>query len=261
MRNKKKYNRLFYTEINERALRSAKIIWPIVIDILPKFHSVVDFGCGEGVWLSVVQQYGIENVKGLDGHWVDKEYLRIDKQNFMEVNFEKSIYLDSKYDLAISLEVAEHLPQCVAKQFIDSLTKVSDYILFSAAIPFQGGTDHFNEQCPEYWNNLFNEKGYVAVDCLRKNIWNNSQISTPYKQNIMIFVKRELMNSIKSSEADFCINHPPLFLIHPDRYLLMVKTNLNDISLLKAFKIIFRRIIINLLGRRVIISIKKCLNK
>jgi hypothetical protein len=91
---------------------------------------------------------------------VNKNRLKIPKECFAEVELDKGISVDRKYDLAISVEVAEHLPPNAADIFIESIVKASDIVLFSAAIPFQGGTNHINEQWPEYWNKLFNKNGY-----------------------------------------------------------------------------------------------------
>ena len=58
------------------------------------------------------------------------------------------LQIDRRFDLALSLEVAEHLPPECGSEFVQTLTDLSSVILFSAAIPFQGGTDHLNEQWP-----------------------------------------------------------------------------------------------------------------
>jgi 2-polyprenyl-3-methyl-5-hydroxy-6-metoxy-1,4-benzoquinol methylase len=59
--------------------------------------------------------------------------------------------LEKEFDLVVSLEVAEHLPASAADQFVNTLVKHGKKILFSAAIPGQGGQDHLNEQWPDYW--------------------------------------------------------------------------------------------------------------
>lgn len=71
------------------------------------------------------------------------------------------------FDLAVSLQVAEHLPPSSAKGFIDSLAKLAPVVLFSAAIPLQAGAEHLNEQWPEYWAALFKTHDYLPIDCIR----------------------------------------------------------------------------------------------
>jgi hypothetical protein len=102
-----------------------------------------------------------------------------------------SFEINEKFDLAMSLEVAEHLPKESAEKFIKELTLLSDVVLFSAAIPGQGGTHHINEQYPEYWAEIFKQQKYIPVDCIRPNIWNENGVEFWYKQNLLLFIKEE----------------------------------------------------------------------
>jgi hypothetical protein len=86
------------------------------------------------------------------------------------------VELDRKYDLAICLEVAEHLPVSSAGTLVDSITRASDLILFSAAIPLQTGTHHINEQWQDYWAALFDQRGFVASDIVRPAIWGRPDV-------------------------------------------------------------------------------------
>ena len=99
------------------------------------------------------------------------------------------LQIDRRFDLALSLEVAEHLPPECGSEFVQTLTDLSSVILFSAAIPFQGGTDHLNEQWPEYWADRFDARGYVPIDCIRRRIWRNEDVEWWYAQNLMFFVR------------------------------------------------------------------------
>jgi SAM-dependent methyltransferase len=225
--NLNKYDSDFYRSEDSQAIISAKIIIPMVLDVLPpspnsysgRVNSVVDFGCGTGAFLSVAQQFGIIDIRGLDGPWIRKELLRINEEYFTEVNFMESINLDRKYDLAISLEVAEHLAPNSAEGFIDSITRASDLILFSAAIPYQGGVNHVNEQWPDYWNKLFKERGYIAVDFLRKKIWYDERIAIHYRQNILLFIKEARIDEIDVDKSDVFKENPPCSFVHSDHYI------------------------------------------
>src|ERR1051326_3058645 len=89
---------------------------------------------------------------------------------------------------AISLEVAEHLPEASAQGFVASLTRLAPVVLFSAAVPLQGGAEHVNEQWQEYWRSKFSELDYVACDAIRPVIWGNEDVFTYYQQNILVYV-------------------------------------------------------------------------
>jgi len=180
----------------------------------------MDVGCGVGTWLSVFKEHGVRNIYGVDGLWVDKGSLLIPEECFQALNLEEPLPLEIEVDLAISLEVAEHLPVRCAENFIDSLVRLAPVVLFSAAIPFQDGTHHLNEQWPEYWAHFFAERGYAAIDCLRPKIWNNKNIDFWYRQNLLFFIKiAELSNYALLRDES---NQPcglPLSIVHPERYL------------------------------------------
>src|SRR5690606_34222821 len=114
----------------------------------------------------------------------------------------KKLELNKKYDMAISLEVAEHLPESAADTFVESLTSHASIILFSAAIPQQGGQYHVNEQWPNYWNEKFKKRGFQAFDILRSEFWNNEHVPWWYRQNMVFFVKQgeETFNKFEPSK-------------------------------------------------------------
>lgn len=149
--------------------------------------SAIDVGCGVGTWLSVLKEKGVVNILGIEGSWVNRHYLVIESSEFLEANLEEGISIDKKFDLAISLEVAEHLSSSVADQFVKNLTELSDYILFSAAPPFQGGSNHINEQPIDYWREKFECQGYISLDFIRPYIWNDQRIGAWYRQNVIFF--------------------------------------------------------------------------
>jgi len=189
------YDKEFFKNQTNWSINSAKIILPIVLGVLPKVNSAVDFGCGTGTWLSELKNLGVNEIQGFDGSWAEKS-LVIPSECFTTIEFDKEFIKTKKYDLAISLEVAEHLNEQSSRKFIEMLTNASDIILFSAAIPFQGGTNHINEQWQSYWYNIFNEYGYTGTSYLRKKFIKNKKISFFYKQNIILYVKREMLKLV-----------------------------------------------------------------
>src|SRR6266542_308161 len=148
------YTQDFFRSRETGSLTSAHHIVPIVLDLVrPK--SVVDVGCGLGTWLAVFAKHGVEDILGIDGGYVPTEALHIPPSRFRSCALTEALLIDRAFDLVVSLEVAEHLPRESAETFVESLATLGPAVLFSAAIPFQGGTGHVNEQWPEYWVKLF----------------------------------------------------------------------------------------------------------
>ena len=188
------YDANFFARQAEGSYQSAKIIIPLVLELI-KPHSVVDIGCGLGTWLKAFAEQGAKEILGIDGDYIDIKKLYIPAASFLAHDLSAPLLLNKKFDLAISLEVAEHLPADKAELFIRNLTTAADIILFSAAIPGQGdiGIGHENEQWPEYWQNLFRRHGYELLDPFRAKLAHNQQVDWWYRQNIMLAVKTELL--------------------------------------------------------------------
>lgn len=199
-------------------LKSPKIIVPIIVDALnPK--SVVDVGCGIGTFLHEFRNSGIQDVLGIDGPWVNRSKLEkyIDPELFLEVDLEKGFNLNKSFDLALCLEVAEHLSESSADTLVNTLVSLSDIILFSAAIPGQGGQNHLNEQWPEYWINKFKKKDYTFHDVLRPIFWNHSELYWWYRQNMFLVVRNSNENKINNFKKYYdskinCYVHPESFV-------------------------------------------------
>ncbi len=210
----------FYADRHSRTIYSAEKILSLLLEILPQIKSAVDIGCGVGTWLSVLKNKGINEIIGCDGSWVDPDYLEIPKSNFMILDLRKPIQINNRFDLAVSLEVAEHIPQHDAETFIKSLVSLSDIVLFSAAIPYQRGVDHVNEQWPDYWANIFLKYDYLCFDPFRMAIWNDDNIPYWYRQNILLFVKKDTVKDLKLDqkiENKYC--EFPNRLVHADLYI------------------------------------------
>lgn len=175
--------------------KSASEIVPFIISSFnPK--SVVDVGCGTGSWLLEFLNRNIVDVIGVDGEYVNKNQLVIPCENFLSMDLTNPTHIERKFDLAISLEVAEHLPESAADTFVDFLTSLSDVIVFSAAIVNQGGQNHFNEQPLNYWNKKMRKKGYEAFDIIRFKFWDNKKVDCWYSQNSIVYCKSSSLKSI-----------------------------------------------------------------
>lgn len=211
------YSEDFFLKYQDDSLRSAREIIPLLLQFI-KPNSVIDVGCATGAWLSVFKEHGIQDILGLDGH-ASHSLLLIGETQYRQIDLSTPFELGRKADLALSLEVAEHLPAECAVTFIQSLVKIASVILFSAAIPGQGGTNHRNEQWPEYWAELFCVHGYIPIDCLRLRIWRNERIKFWFRQNILIYADEKSLDcwpQLKSYVESG--SPPPLSLVHPELY-------------------------------------------
>ena len=133
----------FVDELRKTSERTAKKLVPFIVELI-SVSTVIDVGCGDGSWLKEFEANGISDYLGVDGDYVDRTILRIPETHFFAHDLTTPLNLDRTFDLVVSLEVAEHLSEVHSDIFIDSLTRLAPIILFSAAIPGQGGEMHLN---------------------------------------------------------------------------------------------------------------------
>lgn len=150
-------------------------------------RSVLDVGCGRGVWLAAWKARGVEAVLGLDGTYVDAATLHVSPAEFRATDLSRPFDLGRRFDLVQCLEVAEHLPANAAPALVESLVRHGDVILFSAAPPGQGGEHHVNEQPLAYWIDRFAELGYAPFDCVRPAVRGLRAIEPWYRYNALLF--------------------------------------------------------------------------
>lgn len=182
----RRYDAEFYEGQCAGALSSARVVVPLVLELFP-IGSVCDVGCGVAPWLRAFREMGVADVVGLDGEHVDKATLQIPPELFVPCDLARSVKLGRRFDLALSLEVAEHLPPARAASFVHDLTALAPVVLFSAAIPGQGGRNHVNEQWQDYWARLFAAHDYVPADAIRPAIWDNEAVEWWYRQNTLLY--------------------------------------------------------------------------
>ncbi|MFN5847302.1 MAG: class I SAM-dependent methyltransferase, partial [Chitinophagales bacterium] len=209
-----RYNRNFYSD---RELGSSNSAIEILQELQKhyKFQSFLDVGCGNGAWSKAYSELCNDNYIGIDGSYVlETNKLLIPVEKFIAKDLKKGFDLNSKFHLVISMEVAEHLPESSADIFIESLVNHGDVVLFSAAIPNQQGTDHVNEQWQSYWIKLFDKNNYRAIDILRDSIWDNSKIDAWYRQNTILFIRKD-SNDLQRLFANYVPKYNP-DRIHPD---------------------------------------------
>jgi SAM-dependent methyltransferase len=220
--------------------KSALEVLPFIFNMY-KPSSVVDVGCGLGNWLHVARELGVPKVAGIDTDHFDSVKRGLSSSEYFCHDLNKPLVNFEKFDLVICLEVAEHLAAESAENLIKTLTGLGEIILFSAAIPGQGGQDHLNEQWPDYWQQKFYTQDYIFLDCLRPRIWNNSNIKFWYRQNIFLVVKKGnfLLEKQAPSTTILPLVHPELFRLsslNSNRQIERLKL-LSDspLSFLKSF--------------------------
>lgn len=228
------YDKQFYCDQAPESLKSAAAVVPILCErFAPK--RVIDVGCGVGTWLNQFVAVGVEEVQGVDGEYVDKEQLCIDHRQFRALDVSQPLPPLGRFDLAITLEVAEHLPPERSESFVEDLTTLADVVVFSAAIPGQGGKNHINERWQDEWALMFAKRGYRCDDFLRPLIWNNPNVACWYKQNIVVYIKQ--------SADDSHLASMPQRLVHHDVYEgLLLRTDENTFKLRQAFRIMLKAV-------------------
>lgn len=208
----------FYEAQVAGSISSARVIVPLVLSMFPS-RSVVDVGCGVGAWLAEFARNGVQDYLGIDGSHVTRDMLKIPPEHFRVEDLTEFSDIDARFDLACSVEVAEHLPEDRAHAFVSMLVKAAPVVPFSAAIPGQGGTHHVNEQWQSYWAELFRQFEYVPVDCIRPTIFYDNRVEWWYRQNILIFCEpNRIPHGFSAETSDYVLNRiHPNFIVRPVR--------------------------------------------
>jgi hypothetical protein len=209
------YTNSFYETRHNETHYSAEKLMSLLITRYPDTKSAIDVGCGVGTFLAALSKKGVSDILGVDGKWVNQDLLAIDKTSFQNIDLTAPGPINRKFDIAITLEVAEHLPAESAENFIKWLCTLSDKIMFSAAIPGQGGEFHFNEAWPSYWIDIFKRNGFMHIDCIRPLIWDDQDIFFWYRQNTFLFEKTT--QSLQSELLQVNLVHPELFALYVNK--------------------------------------------
>lgn len=150
--------------------------------------SVVDFGCNVGEWLEYAAALNAE-ILGVDGpHHRDR--LRFPLDRFHVADLTVPLDLGRRFDMAICLEVAEHIPVQFSDVLIDTIARHSDQVLWSAASPGQGGYMHINCQPVKYWQAKFEARGFVE-ELEPRQVIRRLPIPSYYAENIRLYRKAQ----------------------------------------------------------------------
>lgn len=213
------YTTTFYENQSDGSYRAARTILPAVLE-LTRPRTLVDVGCGVGTWLAAGLELGVERAVGYEGDWVRSHMLKHPGVELRTHDLEQPIRSEERFDLAMSLEVAEHLTEARARSFVADLCGLSDQVFFGAAVPGQGGVNHLNEQWQDYWVELFAEHGYRAVDAVRPNFWSDGSLPIHYRQNPFLFLSDPAWERfVQADGAPADLTPWPVKLVHPDMHL------------------------------------------
>lgn len=173
------YGPAFFAGRGENVMRSASVVVPVVVDLVAP-RSVLDIGCGQGEWLEWCAAYDVGERFGVD-------IAAPDGDAFLQFDLCEPLNLARHYDLVISVEVGEHLPEEAADTYVDSIARHGDHVLFSAAVPGQEGVGHINCQPHEYWHRKFEAHGFETRDVIRPRIQNDERVSWWYRNNLFLY--------------------------------------------------------------------------
>ena len=203
MKQKYAYTKEFYESVDLRATETAEIVFKVVNSFI-EVRSIVDAGCGSGAWVRSSIKEGAKKAYGVD---LGSSLALIKKnESFREILADGRLVLIERdfvhnpdadipsADLAICLEVVEHLPEDVAKSLVHRLTEASNFIVFSAAQPGQGGTYHINERPIQYWVKEFAKYEVEPYDPFRETLMKNPRIPRFYSLNMLLFVAKGAEN-------------------------------------------------------------------
>jgi methyltransferase family protein len=213
------YDGKYYEYQVVASLRSARIVLARLWKYL-RPDSVLDVGCGRGAWLKACRDLGSSVLLGFDGEW-NSQSLMIDSAiRFRSIELNRPFFLERRVDLAITLEVAEHLDPSSSSQFVECLSRASDAVLFSAAFTGQGGTNHINEQPHSYWAGLFRDNGYVPFDLFRPFLWSNEEVCVWYRQNTFLYCKvgSSSFNALRAAGCSELAEIDFMDCVHPATY-------------------------------------------
>ena len=189
---------------------SAAVVVPLLLEIVDP-RSVVDLGCGIGAWLAVFRARGVDDVRGFDTH-DPGDRLLIPHDRFTVTDLERLAGPPGQADLALCLEVAEHLDAGAADPLVSALVGTAPVVVFSAATPFQRGVHHVNLQWADYWRDRFASHGYQQLDVLRPRLWDDERVAWWYRQNLFVYASTDWVEAHPTQRQDATM---PERVVHP----------------------------------------------
>jgi SAM-dependent methyltransferase len=184
------YDDKYYERMQAELANSPAVMSRSIFD---QYHpaTAIDVGCGTGALLLALRDLGV-SVSGLEHSRAALEICNKHGLDVIPFDLESNAPFESKSDVVISTEVAEHLPERFADRFVDLLCAAAPVAIVTAATPGQRGTDHVNEQPHEYWIEKFERRRFRLEDQLTANwrdSWRKSRVLNCYCSNVLVFTK------------------------------------------------------------------------
>jgi len=154
------YDKEYYEKLsrNERVNDVEQLCDVIYSEYEP--DSVIDFGCGPGVFLNQFYKMGV-TVLGVDNSAEAFDVSPVPEENLIIHDLRQPYAVENKYDLTICIELLEHLSEEHADTLVSTIVESGEIMIVSAAYPGQGGQVHINEKPKDYWISKFESKGVI----------------------------------------------------------------------------------------------------
>ncbi len=189
------YDADYYTSLVDPTMQiSADTIADAIVAAFSP-RTIADIGCGTGVLMLALQKRGV-SCQGFEYSAAALETCRKRGLQVTPLNIETDpIPAGVRVDVAISTEVAEHLPESCADRFLDVLTALSDTVVLTAADTSpHSSTDHVNEQPLSYWIAKMDARGYTYLESLTEGWrpqWRQAGVAACFFDAIMAFSKKK----------------------------------------------------------------------
>jgi len=177
----------FQFQGSEQSAHTAEAVVKTLLDFIHLPANVLDIGCGIGIWSKTLKDAGVAKTVLIDHPSNKKENLLLNDTEFVNADMNISFPEVYKSDLAVCIEVAEHLKPGRSQAIIDYISQCTDTVLFSAAIPGQGGIGHINLHYADYWETIFAGFGFKKYDIIRPLIIADENIEYFIRQNIFLY--------------------------------------------------------------------------
>lgn len=188
------YNPGVFVEFAMVAKRNAPIFTRALQEVFPNADSFNDIGCGTGQFVRCLVQSG-KVARGYEYSRVARMFARlvgIEVRDF-DVSRDFTKLFDPYADVALSLEVGEHIPSHLSRSFVHAIALAGEQIVFTAAQPGQKGHGHINCQSKQYWESLFIKEGFIKSPTKEKAfielLSQDSRLSPFLRENLQVFIR------------------------------------------------------------------------